>query len=117
MKKKKSYYGLLYPCNIPTGMLHFKQKCGSNLQENNVKLKLFSEIYWKREYLEFFQHARENDTNISYGCEEKFCQCCPFAKNKICGNSCPMHISEKRNCLLCKEFCSKFNVNHEEIIV
>ena len=103
--------GILYPCNIPTGIRYFRTHTGLNIKKYNLKDNLFSEIYWKRQYLSFFQMARENDTNDKKGFLDSFCHSCYFSKNKICSNSCPLRVSEQRNRTLCESFCNKYHID------
>lgn len=108
--------GILYPCNMPVGIKHFRTVCKS-YSENNLHSRLFSELYWTDSYLSFFQMARKNDTSITKGFQDSFCASCYFAAHKICGNACPLHSPEEqqKNSLFCKILCNRDGVDYRKL--
>lgn len=83
---------VMYPCCLPTGIEYFREKYSyAHLQRNcSLKSRSFSDIYSRKEYLEFFQYVRARDLSSRQRFSESICGVCPFAILNYYGISCPL---------------------------
>lgn len=79
--------GIVYPCNLPEGICYFDQSNDHQklLQECNIKTGQFSDIYTRKEYLDFFQYVRKRDLSRRKRFCQTICGKCPFGSRGICG--------------------------------
>ncbi|SHH25225.1 Radical SAM superfamily enzyme, MoaA/NifB/PqqE/SkfB family [Caloranaerobacter azorensis DSM 13643] len=96
--------GILYPCNLPSGIKYFRKiNTYKELLKNcNIKYKRFQDIFTRNEYLKFFQYVRSRDLTARERFSNFICNECPFAKYNLCGISCPLETKRYPHSALCE---------------
>lgn len=96
--------GILYPCSLPNGMNYFLKKYSKPylLEYCSIKRSSFSELYVKKEYLDFYQCVREHQRNLEIFLKNSNCDNCLYSLQGLCGNTCPINFEKRDGYKLCK---------------